>query len=74
MYYIHKESYKEEKDGLNDKDTNKFDYTKLRLTDAYEYESEKEEKETDKKSGKKEPLKKQQKIVRKNLVYWLIKT
>ena len=53
MYYIYKEKYKEEKDGLNDKDTKKFNYSKLRLTDYYEYESEKEEKETDKKPGKK---------------------
>ena len=36
-----------------DKDTKKFDYTKLRLTDDYEYESEKEEKKTDKKPDKK---------------------
>ena len=40
MYYIYKV-----KDGLNNKDTKKFDYTKLRLTDDYEYESEEEEKE-----------------------------
>ena len=58
MYYIYKEKYEEEKDGLNDKDTKKFDYTKLRLTDDYEYESEEEEKETDKKPDKKEPPKK----------------
>ena len=35
----------------------KFDYTKLRLFDDYEYESEKEEKETDKKPNQKEPSK-----------------
>ena len=44
MYYIYKEKYEEEKDGLNDKDKIKSDYIKLSLTDDYEYESEKEEK------------------------------
>ena len=33
LYYIYKEKYEEEKDALNEKDTKKFDYTKLRLTD-----------------------------------------
>ena len=37
MYYIRKEKYEEKKDGLNEKDTKKFDYTKLRLSDYYEY-------------------------------------
>ena len=36
MYYIFKETYEEETDGLNYKETKKFDYTKLRLTDHYE--------------------------------------
>ena len=53
MYYIYKEKYKEEKDGVNGKDTEKFDYTKLRLINDYEYESEKEIKETDKQPDKK---------------------
>ena len=52
MYYIYKEKCEEEKDGLNDKDIKKFDYTKLTLTDDYEYESEDEEKQTDKKPDK----------------------
>ena len=34
------------KNDKKDKDTKKFDYTKLRLTDDYEYVSEKEEKKT----------------------------
>ena len=43
VYYIFKEKYIEEKDGLNTK--NKFFYfKKLRLTDDYQYESEEEEK------------------------------
>ena len=29
LYYIYKEKYEEEKDALNEKDTKKFDYTKL---------------------------------------------
>ena len=37
----------------------KIDYTKLRLTDDYEYEPEKQEKETDKEPNKKEPPKNQ---------------
>ena len=45
LYYICKEKYEKEKDVLNEKDTKKF-------------ESEKEEKETDKMPNKKEPPKK----------------
>ena len=44
LYYIYKEKHEEEKDDLNEKGTKKFDYTKLRLSDDYEYESEEEEK------------------------------
>ena len=58
LYYIYKEKYEKEKNALNEKDTKKFDYTKLRLSDDYEYEAEKEEKETDKKPNQKEPPKK----------------
>ena len=58
LYYIYKEKYEEEKDALNGKDTEKFDYTKLRLSDDYEYESEEEEKHNDKIPDKKEPSKK----------------
>ena len=36
LYHIYKEKYEEEKDALNEKDTKKFDYTKLRLTDDCE--------------------------------------
>ena len=51
--YIYKEKYEEEKDGLNDEDTKKF-------------ESEEEEKETDKKPDKKEsPRKSTKNSVRK---------
>ena len=57
LYYIYKEKYEKGKDALNKKDTKKFDYTKLRLSDDYEYESEEDEKQTDKKSYKKEPPK-----------------
>ena len=39
-YYIYKDRYNEEKDGLNTKDKKKFYYKKLRLTDNYQYESE----------------------------------
>ena len=43
LYYIYKEIYDEEKNGLKTLDTKKFGYTKWRLTDDYEYESEEEE-------------------------------
>ena len=43
LYYIYKEIYDEEKDSLKTLDTKKFGYTKWRLTDGYEYESEEEE-------------------------------
>ena len=61
-YYIYKEKNAEEKDALNEKDTKKFDYIKLRLSDHYEHESEEEEKETDKKPNKNH-LKNQHKIM-----------
>ena len=43
---------------MNEKDRKKFDFTKFSLSDDYEYEPEKEEKETDKKPNKKEQHKK----------------
>ena len=36
LYHICKDIYNEEKDGLTTKDTKKFNYTKLRLTDDYQ--------------------------------------
>ena len=59
LYYIYKERCDEEKNGLDIGNANKFDYTKLRLTDDYQYESEEgEENQTDKNPDKKEPPKK----------------
>ena len=58
LYYICMEKYKEEKNVFNKKDMNKFDYTKLKLTNDYGQESEEEKEQTDKKSDKKEPPKK----------------
>ena len=59
LYYIYKDKYNEEINSLNTKDTKKFNYTKLRLTDDYQYESEnEEEQQTSKKFNKKEPPKK----------------
>ena len=52
FYYIYKEKHKEEKD------INKFDYTKLILTFGYLYEFEEDEEQTDEKPDKKEPPKK----------------
>ena len=40
LYYIYRDRYNEEKDGLNTKDKKIFYYKKLRLTDYYQYESE----------------------------------
>ena len=45
LYYIYKDKYNEEKDGLNTKNKKAFYYEKLRFTDDYQYESEEEEKE-----------------------------
>ena len=55
LYYIYKDKYNEEINSLNTKDTKKFNYTKLRLTDDYQYESEEEKEQTNKKSDIKEP-------------------
>ena len=52
FFCIYKETYKEEKD------INKFDYTKLILTVGYLYEFEEDDEQIDKKSDKKEPPKK----------------
>ena len=49
----------EEKNNLNAKDKKKFEYTKLRLADDYQYVSKKE-KQTEKKLIKKNYLKNQQ--------------
>ena len=68
LYYIYKDKYNEEKDGLNTKDKKKnLCYKKLKLTDYYQYDSEKEEEEKEekqqisKKPDKKEPPKKNNK-------------
>ena len=45
LYYIYKDKYNEEEDGLNTKDKKLLYYKKLRLTDDYQHESEEEEKE-----------------------------
>ena len=47
LYYIYKEKYNEEKDGLNWKNKKEFDYTNLRLANDYSYESEDEESKMD---------------------------
>ena len=66
LYYIYKDRYNEEKDGLNTKDKKKlqnhFFYKKLKLTDSYQYESEEGE-ETSKKPDKKNHLKN---LIKKN--------
>ena len=73
-YYIYKEKYNEEKDGLNTKDKKCFYYKKLRLIDDYQYESEEEEQQrTSKKLNKKNYLKNQQKMIWANLMNGLIK-
>ena len=44
LYYIYKDKYNEETDGLNTNNKKLFYYKKLRPTDNYQYESEEEEK------------------------------
>ena len=58
-----------------DRKDKKFNYTKLRLTDDYQYESENKEKQeqTSKKSNKKEPPKKPRKTDVKELNELIIK-
>ena len=58
LYYIYKDKYNEEKDGLNTENKKAFYYEKLRLTDDYQYESEDEEnEEKELQTSKKRPLK-----------------
>ena len=52
LYYIYKDKYNEEKEGLNTKNKKRFYYKKLRLTDDYQYESEEEKQKTSKNSDK----------------------
>ena len=78
LYYIYKNKYNEEKDGLNVKNKNLFYYKKMKLTNEYQYESEEEEKEekeqqTSKKPDKKEPPENQQKMIGINLMNELMK-
>ena len=74
VYYICKDKYKEQKNGLKTKDTKKFDYKKLTLTDDYYYESEEEkEQQTSKKLDKKEPPKKATKTDLREFNKWVKK-
>ena len=52
LYYVNKDKYNEEKDGLNTKNKKLFYYKKLRLTDDYQYKLE-EKKQISKKPDKK---------------------
>ena len=70
LYYIYKDKYNEETDGLNTQTKKLFYYKKLGLTDDYqckpeEEEEEEKEQQTSKKPDKKEPLKKSAKD------YWI---
>ena len=58
LYYIYKNKYNEEKDGLNAKSKKLFYYKKLRLTDNYQYDSEEEKKEEKEQQISKKPDKK----------------
>ena len=72
LYYIYKDKYNEEKDGLNTKNKKVFYYEKLRLTDDYQYESEEEEKEEkEQQTSKIEPLKKPTKEDVSNFNEWV---
>ena len=55
LYYIYKDKYNEEKDGLNTKDKKLLYYKKLRLTDDFLYKSEEEEKEEKEQQTSKKP-------------------
>ena len=74
LYYIYKDKYNEEKDGLNTKNKKVFYYEKLRLTDDYQYESEEEEQEEkEQQTSKKEPPKKLTKDDVSNFSEWVNK-
>ena len=53
LYYIYKDKYNEEKDGLNTKNKKLLYYKKLRLHD-YQYDSEEEKQQASKASDKKD--------------------
>ena len=53
LYYIYKDKYTEEKDGLNAKNKKILYYKKLRL-DNYQFESEEEKQQTSKKPDEKD--------------------
>ena len=46
LYYIYKNKYNKKTNSLDTENKTKLDYKKLRLTDDYEYQSEKEEEKT----------------------------
>ena len=73
LYYIYKDKYNEEINSLNAKDTKKFNYKKLRVTDDYQYDSEEEKEQTSKNSDKKELLKKPTKTDVRELNEFIIK-
>ena len=70
LYYIYKDKFNEEKDGLNTKNKKPFYYENLRLTDGYQYESEEEKKEEEQ-TSKNEPLKKPTKDDVSNFNEWV---
>ena len=49
LFYIYKDKYNKETDGLNTKNKKLLDYKKLRLTDDYPYESKEEKQRTSEK-------------------------
>ena len=57
LYYICKEKYNEEKDGLNTKNKKLLYYKKLRL-DNYQYDSEEEKQQVSKAFDKKDEVSK----------------
>ena len=64
LYYIYKDKYNEEKDGLNTKNKKLFNYEKSRLTDDYQYKFEEEKKEEkEQQTSKKKHLKNRQKMM-----------
>ena len=73
LYYIYKDKYSEEKDGLNARNKKKIDYKKVRLTDDYRYESEEKEQQTSKKPDKKELRKKSAKDNLRKFNEWVNK-
>ena len=66
LYYIYKDKYNEEKDGLNTKNKKYFYYKKSRLTDDCQYKSEEEKEEEEEVEMQKKKNRLVKSLIKKN--------